>query len=112
MITCRGCQAQNANSRRYCGRCGGTLASACSRCSFFNTPSDLFCGGCGQKIVEVRASQAPAELRSGSEKMEAIRNLSFLEMRDLLVTSTPQPPQPLQGEVSQSELDKLFGDEP
>jgi len=112
-MICRTCQAQNSDHRRYCGQCGGAIARPCPRCSFFNSLSDLFCGGCGQKFSELRANHALGEVqRAVSEKNDGIRQLSPLEMRDLLVTSASKAAQPLQGEVSQNELDKLFGDEP
>jgi class 3 adenylate cyclase/tetratricopeptide (TPR) repeat protein len=55
---CRGCAAENAPDRRFCGECGAPLATLCPSCNFENDPSAKFCGGCGSRFPATIASGA------------------------------------------------------
>ena len=50
-MKCPLCQAENREGRRFCGKCGASLAFTCSACGFSNEPDENFCGGCGQSLV-------------------------------------------------------------
>jgi len=49
-MRCPSCQTPNAAGRRWCGRCGRSLASPCPGCGFANDPGERFCGGCGARL--------------------------------------------------------------
>jgi class 3 adenylate cyclase/predicted ATPase len=49
-VQCPRCQAENREGRRFCAKCGASLALACAACSFANEPGEDFCGGCGQPL--------------------------------------------------------------
>src|SRR3954465_10694127 len=49
-MQCPRCQAENREGRRFCGKCGASLALACAGCGFANEPDEDFCGGCGQPL--------------------------------------------------------------
>ena len=55
-MTCPRCQAANRQGRRFCSRCGASLAFGCSSCGFLNEPDDQFCGGCGTSLLAAPAS--------------------------------------------------------
>src|SRR4051794_33320628 len=46
-MSCPACGAQARPDRRFCGRCGTSLAAQCPACGTAYEPDDLFCGGCG-----------------------------------------------------------------
>src|SRR5262245_15738027 len=50
-MQCPQCQADNREGRRFCAKCGGALAQACSACGFVNEPGEDFCGGCGTRLA-------------------------------------------------------------
>src|SRR5436190_10601458 len=50
-MPCPRCQAENREGRRFCARCGASLALACAGCGFANEPGVDFCGGCGQPLA-------------------------------------------------------------
>src|SRR4051812_31347198 len=50
-MQCPRCQAENREGRRFCAKCGGSLALACAACGFTNEPNEDFCGGCGQPLA-------------------------------------------------------------
>ncbi|MFQ5899304.1 MAG: zinc-ribbon domain-containing protein, partial [Candidatus Methylomirabilia bacterium] len=58
-MKCPRCQAQNREGRRFCAKCGASLALTCASCGFSNEPGESFCGGCGQAL-EVTGAPAPA----------------------------------------------------
>jgi class 3 adenylate cyclase/tetratricopeptide (TPR) repeat protein len=58
-MRCDGCGAENKAGRRYCGRCGKPLASACAHCGFANEPDEKFCGGCGKRLDAGMPPAAP-----------------------------------------------------
>src|SRR4051812_26917389 len=50
-MQCPQCRADNREGRRFCAKCGGALALACSACGFVNEPGEDFCGGCGTRLA-------------------------------------------------------------
>src|SRR4051794_5536177 len=46
-MSCPACGAQARPDRRFCGRCGTSLAAQCPACGTAYEPDDLLCGGCG-----------------------------------------------------------------
>lgn len=89
-MTCNGCATENRPGRRFCSKCGASLAVACPACGFTNEPGDEFCGGCGQRLgapgEPVRAA-APAPRRPLMLLVEDLRRVdaSSLELLSLLV---------------------------
>lgn len=55
-MKCPRCQADNREGRRFCSKCGASLAPTCPSCGFSNEPGDEFCGGCGASL---HAAPAP-----------------------------------------------------
>jgi class 3 adenylate cyclase/tetratricopeptide (TPR) repeat protein len=49
-MKCPRCQAENRGGRRFCAKCGASLALACPACGFSNEPGEEFCGGCGRPL--------------------------------------------------------------
>src|SRR5215212_1273730 len=50
-MQCPQCRAKNREGRRFCARCGESLALACAACGFANEPGEDFCGGCGTPLA-------------------------------------------------------------
>ncbi len=50
-MKCPRCQADNREGRRFCTKCGTSLAPTCPSCGFANDPGDEFCGGCGASLT-------------------------------------------------------------
>jgi len=50
MITCVQCNAQNLETRHFCGQCGIKMVFSCPQCHFINHSGDHFCGGCGSSF--------------------------------------------------------------
>ena len=61
-MRCPRCQAENRQGRRFCSKCGASLALPCPSCGFSNQPDDEFCGGCGASFqaASPSAPTAPA----------------------------------------------------
>ena len=75
--------ADNRESRKFCSKCGGALASSCPKCGAANEPGDDFCGECGTSLALSSAarsepaseidsiritSEAPSESLDGERK--------------------------------------------
>ncbi len=50
MAACATCGAENPDEMRFCGDCGGALASSCPSCGGENPPGKRFCGHCGRAL--------------------------------------------------------------
>ena len=50
-MKCPGCQAENPGGQRFCGQCGGRLASLCAACGAATSPGQKFCGACGVPLT-------------------------------------------------------------
>jgi class 3 adenylate cyclase/predicted ATPase len=64
-MSCTACGTANRPGRRFCSRCGATLARACGACGFVNEPSDEFCGGCGRRLMPAASELASKPAPSG-----------------------------------------------
>ncbi|MBW1789551.1 MAG: AAA family ATPase, partial [Deltaproteobacteria bacterium] len=49
-MKCPKCQAENAESKKFCRKCGTKLLLACPKCSAEILPDDDFCGDCGHNL--------------------------------------------------------------
>jgi sec-independent protein translocase protein TatA len=61
-VACPSCQALNAVSQKFCGKCGARMASpvsvssatlienTCPSCATVNPPGQAFCGQCGTRL--------------------------------------------------------------
>jgi predicted ATPase/class 3 adenylate cyclase len=49
-MQCPRCQYENPAGRKFCGECGGSLASTCPSCGAANPPAQKFCGACGTAL--------------------------------------------------------------
>jgi hypothetical protein len=56
-MKCPECQSENADTAKFCGRCGLSLLAriACPRCQHENPPDFSFCEECGQPLSARRA---------------------------------------------------------
>jgi class 3 adenylate cyclase/tetratricopeptide (TPR) repeat protein len=63
-MICSDCGTENRPNRKFCLRCGGTLAATCPACGVVNEPEAGFCGECGVRLgvhESARGGQPPAE---------------------------------------------------
>jgi len=51
-MKCPHCQAENPETKKFCGECGKKLIQVCSKCGAQNPPSNKFCGECGHSFLE------------------------------------------------------------
>ena len=60
-MKCPKCQAENADSDRFCTSCGQPLEIdlVCPQCHHVNKSTARFCGKCGQPLVSEPATQTP-----------------------------------------------------
>lgn len=49
-MLCSSCSQENREGRRFCARCGASLAPACPSCGSANEPGERFCGDCGKPL--------------------------------------------------------------
>ncbi len=49
-MVCPSCGTENREGRRFCSKCGSSLAVACPSCGAANEPEDRFCGACGAAL--------------------------------------------------------------
>jgi class 3 adenylate cyclase/tetratricopeptide (TPR) repeat protein len=49
-MKCPKCQAENRETRKFCGKCGAPLAVKCPQCGSENLPGEDFCGECGHDL--------------------------------------------------------------
>lgn len=113
------CGAENAEARRYCGQCGRTLKTICSRCGFLNSVSDRFCGGCGVEFVTRAGVQTTTErtVRSETARVPAAPPLPPRAPTTPVPAPAPAPAlaptaAPASGGVraiTEGELDSLLG---
>src|SRR5262245_54081695 len=60
-MQCPGCDFQNPDGMRFCGKCGASIGVTCERCRFANPAGFGFCGNCGAPLGEqAAAARAPA----------------------------------------------------
>jgi class 3 adenylate cyclase len=62
-VKCAKCGADNRDGRKFCSKCGGSLARSCSNCGAANEAGDDFCGECGASLSSSSASRPqPAQV--------------------------------------------------
>ena len=64
-MRCSKCNAENPEGKKFCGKCGTTLAGRCPRCGAENPLGDSFCGDCGAALG------APAAAASAKKSNDA-----------------------------------------
>lgn len=139
IAACGACGVDNRAHRGYCRACGAALAPVCRGCRFVNERGDQFCGGCGSALVELpAASAAPAAVlrhgavsasellgvtpsggsgrpragRRGEDASALLRGDSELAaLFAPAVAATPSEELPSTN-ITQADLDKLFGAKP
>jgi class 3 adenylate cyclase/tetratricopeptide (TPR) repeat protein len=82
-VPCMACGAENRAGRRFCARCGSSLAPRCSSCGAANEPGDRYCGECGTLLE----GEAP---RPGALTQQAVseRRLVSVLFADLVGFTT------------------------
>ena len=50
-MRCAKCGAENREGRKFCAKCGSSLARRCPQCSASNDPGEDFCGECGGALA-------------------------------------------------------------
>ncbi len=55
-MRCPQCGHENAAGMKFCGECGGRLASRCLACGAANPPANKFCGECGASLAQAAAT--------------------------------------------------------
>ncbi len=70
-MRCPSCHTPNVPGRRWCGRCGHSLAGRCPGCGFVNAPEERFCGGCGARLdAPVAEAGTRASPPAGGERRQ------------------------------------------
>src|SRR2546430_11252521 len=49
-MQCCSCGTENPSGRKYCGKCGSSLATVCPSCGAPNDAQFDFCGECGSPL--------------------------------------------------------------
>ena len=70
-MKCPGCQSENSEEAKFCGKCGEKLFLICTQCGSENTPGNNFCNECGQNIT-LPSEPTPKDL-SFDEKIDKIQ---------------------------------------
>src|SRR5216683_2631648 len=65
-MRCSKCGTDNREGRKFCSKCGVTLARQCPRCGASNEPGDDFCGECGAAVAANAASAAASSPQAAS----------------------------------------------
>ena len=81
-MTCPACGKDNPAEQKFCGECGGTLATSCPACGRTNPPGFKFCGECGARVGETPATPVPRP------EPEAERRLVSVLFADLVGFTT------------------------
>jgi len=76
-MLCPSCANENRPGRKFCSRCGASLALACPACGAANEPEDAFCGECGAPLSGEAA-------KAGSDARAAERRLVTVLFADLV----------------------------
>src|ERR1051325_2809451 len=84
VVTCTTCGAENPAGKRFCGDCGGPLASGCPSCGAENPPGKRFCGDRGAPLGEA----PPAEAAAARPEPVAERRLVSVLFADLVGFTT------------------------
>jgi hypothetical protein len=109
----------NAPHRRYCGDCGTNLEPVCRSCHFENETRDRFCGGCGDGLTQGARPAAVVEAPRvvmmppppPPPKKAAAPAAPTHELDGLFSApaASPAGPKLPDANISQDDLDRLFG---
>src|SRR5262245_25546838 len=69
VMKCPSCQADHADSARFCTQCGTALPIQCSSCGAVSPPNSKFCGACG---VALTTAQVPRPSMQGNADQESL----------------------------------------
>ena len=70
-MKCPGCQSENSEEAKFCGKCGEKLFLICTQCGSENTPGNNFCNECGHNLT-IPSEPTPKDL-SFDEKIDKIQ---------------------------------------
>jgi len=89
-MKCPGCQTDNSEEAKFCGKCGKKLFLICPQCGSENTPGNNFCNECGHTLT-LPSETSPKDL-SFDEKIDKIQRYlpeglteKILSQRDKIV---------------------------
>src|ERR1700730_9460217 len=57
-MRCAKCGNENREGRKFCSKCGSSLARSCPRCGASNEPGEDFCGDCGVALTQAPPPQS------------------------------------------------------
>ena len=60
-MKCPGCQSDNPEDAKFCGKCRAKLQKVCPQCTRENSPENIFCNECGHDL-RTPVKSAPADL--------------------------------------------------
>ena len=83
-MACSSCGAENRPGRKFCTRCGTSLAQTCPACSSPLEGGERFCGECGAPVSATAAPQAASAGRSEATEPSAERRLVSVLFADLV----------------------------
>ena len=83
-MVCSSCGAENRPGRKFCTRCGTSLAQACPACGSPLEGGESFCGECGAPISASAPPQAASEGRFQTSEPAAERRLVSVLFADLV----------------------------
>jgi class 3 adenylate cyclase len=55
-VFCPACNTSNADTTKYCGRCGMVLPGTTCDCGYSNPATARYCGGCGKEMLASRGA--------------------------------------------------------
>jgi class 3 adenylate cyclase len=64
-MRCSKCGAENREGRKFCAKCGSSLARLCPRCGASNEPADDFCGECGAALTTTKPGAVRSPIAAG-----------------------------------------------
>jgi class 3 adenylate cyclase/tetratricopeptide (TPR) repeat protein len=68
-MRCQRCEAENPAGKRFCLKCGQSLAAVCPSCATPIEPGALFCGDCGASLSGVPAEPPRAPVRQAERRV-------------------------------------------
>jgi hypothetical protein len=101
-MICPHCNTENPVGGKFCGACGSTLGSTCSRCGNIAEPDDRFCSSCGLAVGDVDLSLSP-------RLPFPIKQYTPQEIEELLVLRrSVRKAENAAKTLNQDDVDKLF----
>jgi hypothetical protein len=84
-MLCPNCSTENPEGKKFCGKCGSSLAISCAACGSPNPPDNGFCDDCG---VTLGAGLQPAASPPVVREIAAERRLVSVLFADLVGFTT------------------------